>query len=115
MLGARDGTLWFAPEGSSARPVRYFGDRRFFFEKDRADWFEFVRGANGEPVLRYHDPADVEPIEARRVGGVEERVVAIDPRMLAAFVGSYRTETDVVFSTPFERRPRTPYPAGRRA
>ncbi|WP_265569927.1 serine hydrolase domain-containing protein [Sphingomicrobium nitratireducens] len=91
----RDGKLWFAAEGSSALPVTYFGERRFFFEKERGDWFEFVRGPDGGPMLRFHDAAYEEPVDARRIGGIEESVV-IDPGRLAALVGAYRMETDVV-------------------
>jgi hypothetical protein len=90
----RDGKLWFAPRGESARPVRPAGEDRFFFSAEQADWFELLPAASGKPIMRFHVPEDVAAHDVAFAGPMPTPAPITD----SSGVGRYKAETGVEFT-----------------
>jgi CubicO group peptidase (beta-lactamase class C family) len=86
----RDGQLFTRREGGQESRIYFAGDNRFFYGADSLTWFELVRGDDGYAMLMHHDGVD-QAERAVRTGPIpaEAATVAVDPQVLASYVGSY--------------------------
>jgi hypothetical protein len=88
---ARDGRLYFG-RGDDEREAFAAGEDRFFFGHNDLTWFRIVRSGEAAPAMEVHTAEAAAPIRATRSGPVPSEV-ALDPAVIAAYPGTYATET----------------------
>jgi CubicO group peptidase (beta-lactamase class C family) len=108
---ARDGRLWIG-RGDDEIEVFAAGDDRFFFGPEALAWFRIARLPDGAHAMEMHGAEAAVPVRAVRTGPVPA-AFAVAPDVLAAYAGSYRTETlAVVVSLGENGRPSIAFAGG---